>query len=155
MQKKYKFQVIDALILLLILALLAGFVYLFIVRPYVQVPAKTSSVVYTVSFRSLDPEVAKKAKIGDTVFDFKSDSVLGKIEKIQIEPTKYEIASDHQTTESKKHPEHVTLTLTIQATLKEKTPVTVDGIVIKIGSSYTVKTIHFTGNGTCQSLKVQ
>ncbi len=149
MQNKYKFQFIDLLILLLIGALLFGFVYYFVFQNEAQRTAP--SVTYTLAFEGISAQVAKKPKVNDIIYDAQSGLSIGTVQKIEITPATYSVVQG-DTAVSLPHPTQVTLILTLTSNEITTDPLALNGTVVRIGRTYAIRSLHFTGDGTCTAL---
>ncbi len=147
MQSNYRFRILDVLILLLIAALIFGFVYFSVLQRDEQ-PLPT--ITYTLEFDSLLPQVAKGTAVGDALYDT-NETFIGTIQSATVAPSTYQVY-DGDAILTRNHPELVTLTVTVTATVTNTDPISVNGILFRIGQEYEVRSAHLAANGRCTSL---
>lgn len=149
MQKKYRFQIVDLLILLLMCALLFGFVYYFILQN--DLSGAPPSVTYTLTFEGLPTQVAEKVTLNDIIYDAASGLAIGTVKKIDLLPTKYSVLNGDTVLEVP-YPNQTTLVLTLSANAVHTDPLAANGTILRIGKNYSVQSVHFTGEGVCTAL---
>ncbi len=147
MQNNYRFRILDVLILLLIATLLFGFVYFSVLRNGDQ---SLPTLTYTLEIDSLFPQVAKSTATGDSLYDT-NGNFIGTVQSANISPSTYQVYDDG-TILTRNHPEFVTLTVTVSATVTQTDPISVNGILFRIGQEYEIRSSHLTAKGRCTSL---
>ena len=85
--KKAKFNIVDALIILVILSALALTVYVFILgNDFADLYSKEEKITYTVCVKGRDSSFAESISVGDTVYHWNNEANTGKIESVEIVP---------------------------------------------------------------------
>jgi len=86
MKKAYRFNWIDALVCLLLVALAAGAVYKFTVSDKTSRAAATDTITYVVQIPAGKDSTLDSLRVGDTLFDSDSGNAIGTIQDISSEP---------------------------------------------------------------------
>ena len=156
--RRLRFNLVDALILLLVAAVGFAAVYLFVLKDRGNGPTdETTTIEYVMEFQNLDDMYANSVPISadDTVLDAVSQVVVGKVKEDAV-PVPYEkIGFDKEkmkdfayTVEGRTNL-HVTVTATAKVT---DSAFTVGGITIRVGEQYSLVFPDFYGVGYCISL---
>ncbi len=152
--KKLKFNIVDFLLLLMILLLVAGAVWKFTPNILNRTNSSNHTVTYKLEITDLLPEIELHIKDGATVYDVQTGVVLGTIQTHTTVPATYQQAGSSGEIQTLPHPEYVKVTLTISTVAKQTNPVTINGITLRIGTQFQLKTSDFIGTGTCTTLSV-
>ncbi len=155
--KKRRFNVVDALIIVLVLAVIAVAVWLVVWRKNVQNAEESFDIEYIVELRTIRDEFTDNFKVGDKLIDSASKLQLGEIIATNITPatftgTNYETGS----LAYYDYPEHSDVALTVKATatLNSDGEYLIDhGFVISVGETVYVRLPGYVGVGYCTQLK--
>ena len=167
--KKHKFNALDAILLIVILALIGAAVFIFVVpnafgkgggdteeREYFEVE-------YEVQFKTVPNElcevIKKKHSVGETVCDAKSARELGELVEFRFADAVY---TGTDNTDGGKlvysvYPDHsdVTVVIRTEARITDVGRYAIDeGYDISVGTGVTVKLPYFTDLGYCTSFRV-
>jgi hypothetical protein len=84
--KKFKFNWIDALVCLIIIAMAAGAVYKFTASGQTGNASAAEPIDYTILLTSARQGSVDAIKVGDTLYDNDSGNAIGTIDSIDVEP---------------------------------------------------------------------
>ena len=156
---KRKFNIIDFLVLIIILAVIAASIYVVISWSNIKNIWSVSTVElqYTVELRGVDQEFIDNIKSGDTVTDAVSKNQLGIVDRVDsIE--KYEVL-DYKKTEDgtgytgvlSKYPDKYNVTVYISSTAEYEDGVgyTINGRRIAVGEMIEMRFPEFSSVGYC------
>ncbi len=86
---KHRFNFIDVLIIIAILALSAVLVKIFIIDEQNEVREKNAQIQYVLCTDSLSEEMSDNVTIGDSVFDYSSGKEIGKVTACDVRNATY------------------------------------------------------------------
>ncbi len=150
--KKHKFNAIDAVILIVIAAVIGAAVFFFVTGEFGGA-SDTVTLEYVVEIRTIRDDYVDNFKIGEQIIDSVARFNLGKIVAIEVEPATFN-GNDLTTGTLKvyEYPEHsdVTLTVVAEARLGENGRYIVgDGFDISVGTAVYMRLPNYTGVGYC------
>lgn len=152
--KTVRFNLVDLLVALVILALLAlGAYKLFFVNR--SVAEQNGEIEYQILVEKVRIPTAQAFQEGQTVKDAQSNTVLGSIVKKEVTPAKEAVPTADGRMVLAEVPEkyNVLLTLRSRAVVSENN-VMVGSVEIKIGAQVKIKTSLASSSGVIYSLKV-
>ncbi len=152
--KKLRFNIVDVLLILLIILLIAGLIWKFTPSILSKKNSADHMVTYKLEITDLLPEVELHIKDGATVYDVQTGVALGTIQTHTTVPATYQQTGPTGEIQTLPHPEYVKVTLTLTTIARETNPVTINGIVLRIGTQIDIKTADFIGNSKCTTLSV-
>ncbi|MBQ8248580.1 MAG: DUF4330 family protein [Clostridia bacterium] len=150
--KKRKFNAIDAVILLVIVAAVGVAVFLFSSEE-VEMPMKKVKLEYVVEIKALSDDIAAEFNIGDKMVDSVQKYNLGEIIAVEYDNAVYygkDIVNGKSTAYD--YPDHqkVTLTMLADATLDSNGRYLIDGgYDISTGTTVYIRLPGFNGIGYC------
>jgi hypothetical protein len=156
-QRKNNFNILDALIIVAVLALITVTVLVYSPTEILNLNSDNTTVMYSVCISGVSANYAASVKVGDTVSDADGHKLGIVASDVEIEP---HAVYKYQTDESGNgsivkitHPELVDIIITVTATA-EKSDVgfTVDGMRIAIEAEYELVFPGFESKGVCISL---
>ncbi len=165
--KKFKYNLIDFIFLIIVLALIAVGIWAIVNETVYS--ADTQSVTYTVEIHGVENEVASQLAVGDIISDRNTRSVLGTVSSISIKPEKIECIVDKTTDSVDENGEvsvlvekvvnladsnlysTVVITCTAQADVTS-TDITVNGIKLLSGENVAFYSRTFAGTGKIISI---
>lgn len=156
-KKKYHFNVIDVLLIVIVLAAISSLVFL--LRDHRVVTAAkgdTVEIVYQVKFSGVREEFRNLVEIGDVVIDAETLASVGEVLNVAYAEGVY-VGTDGATGKpvTSPYPGRITMTLTIKATaLLTDNGYEVGGQELILGETLSLRTPAFTGVGTCLTLAV-
>lgn len=155
-QKRAKFNFIDTLIVLLILAVVAAVVYIFFLSGN-DMTGETHTIQYTVVVRAVPNEYAENVKIGDSVVDSSQLYQIGTVVNYRYEPAKREtqdIVNGESVTATYENKSDLYITIEAKATLG--TQYSIGGYEIGVGKTVYVRFPNLlpAEGGYCKNLTV-
>ena len=156
-KKSGGFNILDAFIIIGILAFVAVIVIVYSPVGVFKFNSNDADIIYTVSVRGVSSDYAGSVKIGDVVTDSKGYNLGTVVSDVQIEPhVVYEYRENEDGSGSIvqiNHPELVDLIITVSANAKVKEDgYTVDGKRIALEAEYELIFPGFESKGVCISL---
>lgn len=155
-QKKAKFNLIDTLIVILILAVVAAVVYIFFLSGN-DLAGETHTIQYTVVVRAVMNEYADNVKIGDSVVDSSQLYQIGTVVDYRYEPAKREtndVVNGEAIVATYENKSDLYITIEADATLG--TQYSIGGYEIGVGKTVYVRFPNLlpAEGGYCKSLTV-
>ncbi|MCI8387307.1 MAG: DUF4330 family protein [Clostridiales bacterium] len=154
---KHKFNVVDAIIIVLILAIVAVGAFIF-VRKGIGGSEETFDIEYVLEFRNVRDEFLGNFKVGAKVLDSSKKYQLGEIISVTSEPTTF---TGTNTIEGKlvyhDYPEHSDISVTVKAkvTISDENRYMIDnGYRISVGSLVYVRMPDYIGAAYCTNFKI-
>ncbi len=156
-KKSGGFNILDAFIIIGILAFVAVIVIVYSPVGVFKFNSNDADIIYTVSVRGVSSDYAGSVKIGDVVTDSKGYNLGTVASDVQIEPhVVYEYRENEDGSGSIvqiNHPELVDLIITVSANAKvNEDGYTVDGKRIALEAEYELIFPGFESKGVCISL---
>ncbi len=156
-KKKRSFNVVDALIILLILAVVAVGAVLLWSNSGKNGNANSFEIEYVVEFRTIRDEFTDNIEIGTKLVDSAKKYQLGEVIDVSSTPAKY-TGVDLNTGELVyyDYPEHSDLSLTVRtvAALDDEGMFVIDnGYRISVGTTMYIRTPNYVGTGYCTKFK--
>lgn len=153
-ERKIRFNLIDALIILVIAAVVFAVLYIFVLsdkKTDVSVAAETTTIQYVVQAVGVDERFDGLAKVGDPVQDAIERKNIGTVVGVQSEPyKKITFDYDNQRETVAEVEKKVTINVTIEATATETdTAFTVNGCEIRVGGKYSLSMPDVFLSGYC------
>lgn len=150
--KKHKFNAIDAVILIVIAAVIGAAVFFFATGEFGGA-SETVMLEYVVEVRSIRDDYVDNFAIGEEIIDSVARFNLGEIVAIDVTPTTFN-GNDLTTGTLKvyEYPEHsdVILTVVAEARLGENGRYIVgDGFDLSVGTAVYMRLPNYTGIGYC------
>lgn len=167
--KKHKFNALDAILLIMIIALIGAAVFFFVVPRISGMGDKSKTegehftVEYELQFRDVPNElrgvIERKHRIGETVYELNSSNELGTLTEIRFENASY---TGTDLTDGGKliygdYPDHsdVTMVIRAEAEISKTGRYTInDGRTVSVGTGVTVKLPFFTDLGYCTKFSI-
>ena len=160
---KRKFNIIDFLILIIIIAVVGVCIYAVVSWSNIKSLWSTSTVElqYTVEFRGVDKEFVDKIKVGDTVTDAVSKNQLGVVNKVDNQEPytvlDYKVSTDPDAKEEKisselvQEPNKFNVTVYISASAEYESGIgyTINGRRIAVGEMIEMRFPEFSSVGYC------
>lgn len=155
-KKRAKFNVIDTLIVLLILAVAAAVVYVFFLDG-LENTGDVKTIQYTVLVRAVPNEYVNNVEVGDHVVDSAQHYQLGTVVDYRYEPAKKEtenMAEGETSLATYENKSDLYITIEAEATLG--TQFSIGGYEIGVGKTVYVRLPNLlpTEGGYCKSLTV-
>lgn len=150
---KARFNIIDVLIILVLVAVLWVFANYASVKPVVN---NSATVQYTVEIKGIREENLDAFAAGDEITSDKGGGVIGKIISVGEYKNETAITENVRTGEFivSDIPNRYTVKLTIESPcIKNADGVTVDGLDIKVGKSINIKTDKYVSKSTILEVK--
>ena len=146
--KQHKFNWVDGLVILVILALVAGTCVKFFLLKPAEIQEATVKIQYTVRVATVRQYSVDALQVGDAIYDEEGKGNVGAITDIRVEPAEMFVTYPDGTTELAPVENRYDVFLTVQANAIE------DGGLYKVGtysiranqsSSYFTKYLTFGG----------
>ena len=163
-KKKRRFNFVDFLVILLILAIIAGVIYLVSPASFLRQLAsiKTGTLTYTVEIIGVDEEYLNMIAEGDAVGDAATKNSLGSVESVDYSVKQTELGykeGEDGVYEGvlNEHPDRYNVQVTITATA-EYVPdegYRIDGTRIAVGESMALRFPDFVCEGYCISVAAE
>lgn len=159
-EKKRRFNFVDFLLIVLVLAIIAGAIYLFLPGSFIRNIGNSTSgtLSYTVELKGVDAEYINKIKENDIVVDSVSKVTIGTVTAVDYN-TKYTVL---EYTENEGQYEgvladypdryNVLVTITTAADYTPKKGYSVDSCRIAVGEALSLRFPDFAYEGHCISL---
>ena len=164
--RRWLFLVVD---IFLLAAIVASGTFLVILlspnSPFDGIKSEQKQLTYTLELAGLEKDAIGSFRVGDTVYDKATDSVIGKITAIDP-PRAYEVYSttdyvrngtlDLNEVLKVTYPDTystVTVTVTVTADYVAGVGYTADGCRIAVGRAYELRFPAYTGDGVCIAFK--
>lgn len=162
-KKKRRFNFVDFLIILLILALIGGAIYIFSPRSFLKPfrSIKTGTLSYTVEIIGVEEEYLNLIAEGNAVGDAVTKHTLGRVESVNysIKQTElgYEESAGSYVGVMKEYPDRYNIQVTIVAEA-EYVPADgyhIDGTRIAVGEALSLRFPNFSAQGYCISMAAE
>ena len=139
---------INACCILLPVLLLSAFIYA--ARPKEHFHSKTP-LRYTISCRTVRQEYVTDIHAGDTVLDAVGKRTIGKVSDFTVTPATTEVyCREENCLRTVVYPDHVTLTLTVEALAsREGNGYSISGFYLIGGKQIPLRLPNFVGTGVC------
>ena len=97
-EKKVRFNFIDFLLIVIVLAIIASLVYVFLLSSLVKniTADETVEIQYTLELMGIDEKYLENIKEGDVVLDSVSNSNIGTVEAIDYSPQHADLVYDEE-----------------------------------------------------------
>lgn len=153
---KHRFNAVDALIIVLILAVIAAGAFIF-TRSVRNNNSGSFDIEYVIELRTVRDELANNIQIGTKVVDSAKKYQLGEVIAVSVSPAKF-TGTDLINGELVyyDYPEHSDVSLTVKttATLDSDGMYIVDnGYRLSVGTTIYVRTPDYVGTGYCTKFK--
>lgn len=156
---KRKFNVFDALILLVAVFAVAAIAYILSGKAAPEkIAAKTTHVTYQVEINGVISELKSSAQVGDTVRDGVKRVNIGTITGVEVKPYTAQVPDllENGKFNTAVVGDRSTVVLTIEADANETGGhYAVNGSALGIGTLMYVQSKHFAGEGYCIGLSVE
>lgn len=155
--KKGRFNLIDAIILLISVALM--FVLLWVFDPFewfADFEKQEVSVTYVVEFSAVDKELADKISHGDIAINKQNEEIVGRVIDVATEPSYEWVPSSDESIMVKKQIEgkiDLKVTITVECTLEQGIGYMTNEKQIAVGSLFDLRFDNFVGSGYCVSME--
>ncbi len=152
-----RFTVLDALIILVILAVIGVGIYFFTGKDEVLDTNESVPIAYTIEIRGFEDVYAGNISVGDTVVDSVTKKTIGTVTAVENLPhTQYVINQTNAVIEGKEFPGQVDLLLTVSGNATwGSLGYEIDGYRIAIGVLHYLQLPNFVGAGYCISVQEQ
>ena len=157
-RKNGRFNFIDAILILLILAVITALVMYFLpgIRSYFT-NEDYENVVYVIEIKSVESEFVSKIQINDVVYDATRSYKIGTVKNVEVGDCS-ELVYNEGTglAEMKQHPElkNITVTVVCDAVYTNGEGYSVNGQRIAVGRKYDLRFPEFSGSGYCVDMTV-
>jgi hypothetical protein len=154
---KKRFSLIDAIILVVVAALVTLVIFAYAGGLDISFSTKKTSITYTIELQGIDPALAANIAVGAAVIDENGYSLGNVAAGVEVD-SYFEVSYDPVSKEvvSLSHPalSNVLLTITAEARIDEVKGYLVDGRRIAVGADYFIDLPGFEGRGECISIVV-
>lgn len=157
-EKKGKFNIFDALLILLILAVIAGGVFFFLRKntsTATDANTKETPIHYTIRYRMISDQLHVVLQTGDTVYFTAHKTVAGKIVSVsamQTETSEFSMNENMYVTAP--YPGYTDYYVTIEAMAEKVNNVyTIDNNSIAVGNTLYMRTDAFASEATIWSVE--
>lgn len=154
----YRFNVLDALIAVIILAVVALtlFAYLPSGLSHFSSTKNDATISYTIEIKGVRRELIEGIAVNDPVTEKGSAVALGKVSaEVEVSPAsrvRYDAASGEVVVDELSDVSDILITVTSAAGYDKSRGYTVGGHRIAVGAEYTLSLPGFEGTGTCISI---
>ncbi len=155
--KKGRFNVVDALITVIIL--LVAFAILWIFDPFLWFSADTKQEVtlkYVVELKGVDDDVNSNIKAGETVTNASTKNAIGTIVSVKTRNAtvwEYDEKSDSMVEKTIEGKSDIYITIQVKCVYEKSVGYTVNGQQIAYGTVLNLRLTNFNGVGTCVSIE--
>ena len=154
-KRKFKFNFIDIILLVVILAAVVLLAYIFMSGRIEGFGSNSMTIEYEVSIMRIREEFRGNINVGDKVVDSVKLMEIGEITNVQYSDSVY-IISELNSTEIRYpiYPEHLDMTMTIraEAVLKDGLYM-INGYHIAVGELVSIRVPNFTESGYCTTIR--
>lgn len=153
-EQKFRFNIIDLFLVLLICAAVALVVYIFSSNG-VERKNETTTVQYQLEVQSMREEWQGLIQIGDKVFDSTTQTMIGEVVDVSYSPYVF-IGFNDELGEVvySDYPDHINMTVTISAdAVKSADGYVVNGCTLKVGEDITFRTPKLSRQGNCVEIQ--
>ena len=152
-----RFNALDALIIIIIVAVLAVTLLAYLPGGILRLPEKNNvTVTYTIEVKGVKRELAAGIAVDDPVTEKSTSVSLGNISaEVEVTPystVRYDAASGEVVTDEYSGLSTLLITVTAQAGYDSSRGYTVNGRRIAIGAEYCISLPGFEGTGSCISI---
>lgn len=154
---KKRFSLIDAIILVVVAALVTLIVFVYVGGLDISFSTKKTPITYTIEIKGIDPALVTNIDVGDAVIDENGYSLGNIAAGVEVD-SYFEVSYDPVSKEvvSTEHPtlSNILLTITAEAEIDDVKGYLVDGQRIAVGADYFIDLPGFEGKGECISIVV-
>lgn len=153
-----RFTVLDALIILVILAVIGVGIYFFVGKDEVLDTNQSSvPIAYTIEIRGIEDVYVGNISVGDTVVDSVTKKTIGTVTAVENLPhTQYVINQTNAVVEEKEFPGQSNLLLTVSSNATwGELGYEIEGYRVAIGILHYLQLPNFVGSGYCISVQEQ
>lgn len=146
---------IDIIILLLIVAAVAGAIWLF-GREKAAPSGSGATITYELQMNNVIEEIAFAAQIGDSLTETKTKAMIGTIKDVRVEPM-IENSFDATTGTMKKatYPGRYRVSLVCESPAQRVSEkIVISGFTMGIGTTVDFKSKHFAGESYCTAMNI-
>ncbi len=152
-----RFNALDALIIIIIVAVLAVTLLAYLPGGILRLPEKNNvTVTYTIEVKGVKRELAAGIAVNDPVTEKGTSVSLGNISaEVEVTPystVRYDAASGEVVTDEYSGLSTLLITVTAQAGYDSSRGYTVNGRRMAIGAEYSISLPGFEGTGSCISI---
>ena len=165
-QKKHKFNIIDVLIILVVLAI-AVVMYYYVSARNTVASALEVDVQYTVELKQIHRDYIDKIKIGDNVVETVRDQQIGKVVDVDLTPAGSVVIDGHtgesyvsyyppinDADETELEYEYYNVRVTIEDTFKKSdTGYVKNAFTLNVGEKVSLRVPGFVNEGYCVYIK--
>lgn len=151
--KKNRFNVVDAIILLAIIALIFAVLYSF--DPFgwfVPEGRENVKLAYTVEFKGVDNDVKDNIAVGENVFLSSTSYVMGRVTEVKVQESfvwEYDEENGIMTKKTLADKADVYVTIEVNCTYEKGRGYVLNGQQIAYGSEFDLRFGNFFGNALC------
>ena len=161
--QKSRFNFIDVIIIVLILAITAALVYLFVYKKSASSSVGEKTVVYTLKISGVNADYLSMIKENDVLLDSSTGTELGTVSKVVSKPTLYigdTVIDDGNGGKTVAHSEYDNLfdlyvTLSVTASVDERGIAYIGSNRILVGSPFYVRRDAFAKKAFCTDFSIE
>ena len=160
-KRKMKFNIMDVLILLVIAAVAAVLLYVFVFSENTPMDSlggtQTTKITYVVEIANVDDIYADKISVGDTLIDSSKKMNIGTITAVESQPYVHlgkNLTNGTMELTTVDNRSTIYVTVEADATLSGFS-YNVNGYTVYVGQQVHLSLPHFVGSGYCIALEVQ
>ena len=157
MTKKHKFNIIDAVIIILLGTIIAVAAFFLLRDKPTDEVKETVAIEYVVEFRKVRDELNNKISVGDTVVDSVAKYHIGEVIAVSAVPAVFSDGNDFNTSTAiaGTYPGYsdVRMTVSAEAVINGGRYVLSGGYNISVGSRVDVRTPNYNGTGYCTAIR--
>lgn len=157
MTKKHKFNIIDALIIIVILAIIAVAAFFLLRDKPTEEVKQTVAIEYVVEFRKVRNELSDKISVGDKVVDSVAKYHIGEVIAVSAVDAVFSNGNDFTsgTAVVGTYPGYsdVRMTVSAEAVISGGRYVISGGYNVSVGSRVDVRTPNYNGTGYCTAIR--
>ena len=149
--KKGKFNIVDCILVLMVLAVVAAVVVYFVPGLF-NAAADETEITFTIEFRGVDSAFITNIKNGDPVYDSGKQYVLGKVKSVENYAYTELVYNEETGTAEAKEVEglkNIVVTVTAKAIYTDGKGYSVNGARIAVGCAYNIGFPEFSGSAYC------
>ncbi len=156
-KRKFRFNIIDLILLMIILAATAVMIYLLLPSraPDGAVESQTVNITYSLTVKEVPEGMRGRVQVGDDVVDAVTLYNIGQVSDVSYVSSVF--AGVNQTTGEYVYselPGHIDVTVKVNATaVKTDTGITVNGFTVAVGKKIPFRVPGFTSEAYCTALE--